>query len=505
MIDADLIGLSIGIWSAYAFWVCLALVVYIYIGYPVLAALLGAVLNRSVQKAEIQPTVTVLIAAFNEEREIESTVLNKLAQDYPEDRLDVIVVSDGSTDATDAVVRLLQKQSQGRVRLLRQEPRQGKTAALNAAIKETSAEIIVFSDANSLYASNTVRKLVRNFADPTVGYVTGRMVYTNPTDSAVGEGSGEYMSYENFLRAAETRLGSIVGVDGGVDALRRSLYRPMRADQLPDFVLPLTVVEQGRRVVYEHDAILYEQALAKPTDEFRMRVRVSLRALWALFDKRVLLNPLRYHLFAWQLLSHKVLRYGAFVPLTGLALFNVLALRSHKILLVFLALQTAAYATAAVGHVFRRSLSATSKVAVAPYYFVILNSACVVAFWKFVNGQKMVTWQPRAGAAQLAPPARSGPMPATGLLPLASFRRRVENLLVRELDQEMVVVDTVADRIHQLNQTAGFIWQSCDNAPSEEAIAELVAREFEVEKQVALRDVRQTLATLHSLDLLVAA
>lgn len=379
------------------FWICLGLLIYVYGGYVAGVFLLAPILNRSVRKADIEPSVTVVIAAFNEEREIEGTVVNKLSQDYPSSRLDVIVVSDGSTDRTNEVVQSLVERSEGRLKLLRQEPRQGKTQALNMAIRHTSADIIVFADANSIYTSNTVRSLVRNFADPSVGYVTGRMVYTNPTMSAIGEGSGNYMSYENLLRALETRLGSIVGVDGGIDAVRRALYVPMRPDQLPDFVLPLSVVEQGKRVVYEPDAVLYESALSSATDEFRMRVRVALRALWALYDKRDLLNPLRYPLFAWQLASHKVLRYGAFVPLFGLVLFSALTAGNHPFYRWFLILQVVTYAFAALGHVLRRSPTVASKL-LTPYYFVVLNVACLLAFWKFLTGQKMVVWNPRGGA-----------------------------------------------------------------------------------------------------------
>ena len=205
------------------------------------------------------------------------------------------------------------------------------------------------------------------------------------------------MSYENILRALETRLGSVVGVDGGIDAIRRDLYVPMRSDQLPDFVLPLSVVEQGRRVVYEPDARVYEAALSTATEEFRMRVRVSLRALWALFDKRNLLNPFRYPLFAWQLISHKVLRYMAFLPIAGLFIFNVLALGHHGFYAGFMLVQGLGYGLAALGHAFRRSGMGASRL-LAPYYFVVLNVACVLAFWKFVSGQKMVLWNPRKGA-----------------------------------------------------------------------------------------------------------
>lgn len=376
------------------FWICLGSILYIYAGYAAVVFLLGPIRGRTVSKADIEPRVTVVIAAFNEEREIRDTVANKLAQDYP--RLDVVVVSDGSTDRTDEIVRELASQNEGRLRLLRQEPRQGKTQALNTAVRETSADIVVFADANSMYASNAVRALVRNFSDASVGYVSGRMVYTNPEGTGIGGGSGSYMSYENALRAMETKLGSIVGVDGGIDAIRRELYVHMRADQLPDFVLPLSVVEQGRRVVYEPDAVVQEPGLAHAEDEFRMRVRVTLRALWGLYDKRRLLNPFRFPLFAWQLLSHKLMRYAAFLPLAGMLMFNVLALGPHPFYWGFLTLQVAAYAFATLGHFLRRLPAGVSTLLV-PYYFVILNGACVVAFWKFLAGQKMVLWKPRQG------------------------------------------------------------------------------------------------------------
>ncbi|HVY05089.1 MAG TPA: glycosyltransferase family 2 protein [Burkholderiales bacterium] len=380
-----------------AFWICLGSVIYIYAGYPVCVFIITIIWRRKVHKAQIAPGIAVVISAFNEEREIAHTIENKLAQDYPADRLEIIVISDGSTDRTDEIVQGLAARNPGRVTLHRQEPRQGKTQALNLAMSRVSADIVVFSDANSIYAPSAISMLARNFADPSVGYVTGNMVYTNPADSAIGEGSGSYMSYENVLRSLETRLGSVVGVDGGVDAIRRENYVPMRADQLPDFVLPLSVVEQGKRVVYEPDARVYEAALSNATEEFRMRVRVSLRALWALHDKRGLLNPFRYPMFSWQLLSHKVLRYLAFLPIAGLIVFNVLALGQHPFYAWFMGLQIAGYGLAMLGHVLRKSGAGASRL-LAPYYFVVLNAACLLAFWKFVNGQKMVLWTPRKGA-----------------------------------------------------------------------------------------------------------
>lgn len=378
------------------FWFLLACVFYIYAGYPLGVLILAPLLDRRVRKADIEPTVTVVIAAFNEEAEIGRTVSNLLEQDYPPERLDVLVVSDGSTDRTDEVLAELVERHGPRLRTVRQEPRQGKTAALNLAIGLVSAEIVAFADANSIYARGAVRALVRNFADPSVGYVTGRMSYTNADGSGVAGGCLAYMGYENLLRRLETRVGSIVGVDGGIDAIRRELYGWMRPEELPDFALPLSVVERGRRVVFEPDAVLFEPALARASDEMRMRVRVALRALWTLHDKRPLLNPFRGALYAWQLLSHKAIRYLAFVPLAGLLVLNAWVAARHPFYLGFLVAQLSCYTLAAAGHLARNTRFVPALL-FAPYYFCVVNAACVVALWKFFMRQKVTVWKPRAG------------------------------------------------------------------------------------------------------------
>src|SRR5690606_14809748 len=246
----------------------------------------------------------ILIAAFNEEQDIEHTLRNKIELDYPKDLLEILVVSDESVDQTDAIVERIAAEAPIPIRLIRQVPRQGKTSGLNLIAPQATGEILVFSDANSIYAPDALRKLVRNFADATVGYVTGKMVYTNPDGSMIGDGCSAYMKYENWLREKETSIGSVVGVDGGIDAIRASLFRILNPDQLPDFVQPLQVVEQGYRVVYEPEALLKELALDNSDREYRMRVRVSLRALCALHDMKQSLNPGRYGIFSLQPVSH---------------------------------------------------------------------------------------------------------------------------------------------------------------------------------------------------------
>ena len=377
------------------FWATLGVGLYPYVLYPLCVALLRLVRPRPVRSEPITPRVTVVISAYNEARHIEATVRNKLDQDYPPALLDVMVASDGSTDETDTLLRGLAHHDP-RVSYFRQQPRDGKTAALNALVARAEGEIIVFADANSMFRPDTVRRLVSVFADPQVGYATGCMLYVDPHGSLVGDGCTAYMRYENVLRGLETLTGSIVGVDGGVDAVRRSLYQPMRADQLPDLVLPLSVVEQGRRVVFVPDAVLEEETLTSQGAEYRMRVRVALRAFWALRDKRALLNPLRYPLFGWQLFSHKLLRYMSFLPLAVAAVLNWLLVGHGWVYDALAALQCCAAVLAllaAWGPLRLRSFG----LARYSYYFLLLNWTSAVAFTRFLRGEKQVLWQPRTG------------------------------------------------------------------------------------------------------------
>ncbi|AMN47460.1 glycosyl transferase [Steroidobacter denitrificans] len=378
------------------FWIVLLLGVYPYVLYPIAVGLAGRIRARPVAARDDHwPKVTVITAAFNEAAHIEATVRNKLEQDYPREQLDVIVVSDESVDGTDEIVARIASEDD-RLRLIRQVPRQGKTAGLNLAIPAARGDVVVFSDANSIYRPDTIRKLVRNFADAEIGYVTGRMIYVNPDGSMVGDGCSAFMRYENALREAETRIGSVVGVDGGVDAVRRSLYRPMRADQLPDFVLPLSVVEQGYRVVFEPQAQLAEDALSTGGSEYRMRVRVALRALWALWDKRALLNPLRSGIFAWQLWSHKLLRYLSFLPLAAAVILNWWLLPAGWVYRVGAAGQII-FALFVLASLTGPRVIGQSALGRYCFYFALLNWASAVAFIRFLRGQKQVLWQPRVG------------------------------------------------------------------------------------------------------------
>lgn len=383
------------------FWVCVVFIAYIYAGYPLLACWKARKEKPRLQDEQRQPSVSILVAAHNEVEVIESTILNKIDLDYPADLIEILVVSDASDDGTDERVAALAERLESvgspvRLRLFRQSPRQGKTAGLNLLATRAEGEILVFTDANSLFNREALRTLLRNFADPAVGYVTGKMVYVNEDGSLIGDGCSAYMRYENRLRFWETRSGSVVGGHGGIDAMRRSLYRPLQPDQLPDFVQPLGVVERGFRVVFEPEAMVHESTLHHTDHEWPMRKRVALRALWGIADMRHLLNPFRYGYFSIQLVSHKLLRYLAFIPLLTI-LPVTLSLQGEGLVYRIAGLCEALFLLLALLGYRRQEQRGVPALYSLPYYFVLLNAASLVAFVAFLTGQRKATWQPRKG------------------------------------------------------------------------------------------------------------
>jgi cellulose synthase/poly-beta-1,6-N-acetylglucosamine synthase-like glycosyltransferase len=376
------------------FWIAVLWVAYIYVGYPVLLKFLPKLpVQNPIGMESYAPKVSILIAAFNEAGVIEATINNKLRQNYPAELLQIIVISDESEDGTDEIVKAMAAKD-SRIRLIRQAPRQGKTSGLNLAMPSATGDIIIFSDANSHYHPSALQEMINCFKDPEVGYVTGKMVYTNQDGSLVGDGCSAYMKYENYMRRLETQIGSIVGVDGGVDAIRKSLYQPMNADQLPDFVQPLKVVTQKKRVIFCEAALLHEEALSNSTSEFRMRVRVSLRAYWAMWDMKHLFNPFEYKLFSLQLFSHKLLRYLAFIPLMLALISNLFLLNHGWVYFLALIAQMSFYLMAIFVHWVRGS---HNKLFGLAHYFCLINVASAIAFFKFLKGDKIVMWKPRVG------------------------------------------------------------------------------------------------------------
>lgn len=400
--------MSIELAATIIFWLSAATILYAYAGYPLLLLVMSSWRGRVVQKAELTPTVTVIITAYNEERDLAAKLENTLALDYPKDKLEVIVASDCSTDRTDEIVGEFAAHG---VRLHRQPQRLGKTAAQNAAVEQAVGEIILFSDATTLYQPDVLRVIGPNFADSTIGCVAGRLVYVDPAQSSVGRGARSYWGYETFLKKHESRICSLIGVSGCLYAVRRSAYVPLYHEACSDFIIATKMVEQGLRAVYEPDAVCTEETNRQTDKELRMRVRVITQTYTDLWRHRAMTNPLRSGFYAVQLISHKLLRYLApFLLILILLASAALATRSVFYQGVLLA-QTCFYAMAAAGWLLEQ-VGTRNRLLALPQYFVLANLASMIAVYKFMRGERFARWEPIR--EPIAEPSVATTAPAAG-------------------------------------------------------------------------------------------
>jgi cellulose synthase/poly-beta-1,6-N-acetylglucosamine synthase-like glycosyltransferase len=371
------------------FWTGLALLVYVYAGYPLLLWLAAALgLGRAVRRGDALPSVTLVVSAYNEAGVIKAKLDNSAALDYPRDRLEVLVVSDASSDGTDAIVAAYGPP----VRLLRMNDRGGKTLGLNAAVAGARGEVIVFSDANAMYQPDAIRQLVAGFADPAVGAVIGESRYLIGEQDPSTESENTYWSYELAIKRLESRLGSVVGGDGAIYAIRAALYRPMAAGDLSDFVNPLQIIAQGRRVIYEPRAISFEGGAEGYSAEYRRKVRIVNRAWRATWKMRALLNPFRAGWFATEFWSHKVLRWLVPWLLLIVLLANLVLAPAGTLYGLLLVAQLVCYALALLGWLRVRAGREPGRLAGIPYYFCLVNLASLVALVQVFAGRQYTTW-----------------------------------------------------------------------------------------------------------------
>ncbi len=372
-----------------AFWLCAAVVVYAYAGYPVLIALAAWLRpGPPIQKKEITPAVTLLIVVRNEEECLEEKLRNALELDYPPERLEILVASDGSTDGTESIAAGFAPQG---VRLLAL-PSGGKAATINAAVPHAGGEILVLTDARQTLAPDAVRRLAAYFADPTVGAVSGELHLIDSPGSAV-EGVGLYWKYEKLVRQAESRFDSTVGVTGAFYALRKELFVPLDPRTiLDDVAIPMKVTLAGRRVLFAPEARAWDRVEESAVREYRRKVRTLAGNYQLVALDPALLNPLRDRLF-WQLVSHKLFRLA--VPWCLLVLFLAsvrLSVAGAVLYRVALAGQAFFYLTAMTGWLqsrLRRPLHLTS----VPYAFVLLNVAAARGLVGFLRGTQTAAWK----------------------------------------------------------------------------------------------------------------
>jgi cellulose synthase/poly-beta-1,6-N-acetylglucosamine synthase-like glycosyltransferase len=388
----------------------LAVLVYIYLGYPlILRAMVRVRGPRLVKKADITPPLSLVISAYNEREVIGKKLENALSLTYPPEALEIVVISDASDDGTDEIVAQFASTHPNRsVRLERQAVRRGKTAGLNHTMPTLRGDIVVFSDANAMYEPEALLKLARNFADPEVGCVTGEARYVAGDKNAADVGERVYWNYEIQIKRLETALGSMVGGDGAIYAIRRELWRELPDNAINDFLNPLQIVERGWRAVYEPKAVCYEETAGDIRSEYRRRVRIVSRSWRAVFQSPNVLNPARVGLFTWSLMSHKMLRW-----LSGI--FVATAAASSLVLLVQLSpnLQLTALFGVVAAATLTMTRTGRSGIAMAGY-FTTIYTASLVGVGKGTFGQVSGVWStPREATA--SSPARRGVLVPVGL------------------------------------------------------------------------------------------
>jgi cellulose synthase/poly-beta-1,6-N-acetylglucosamine synthase-like glycosyltransferase len=370
------------------FWIFTGLILYVYAGYPLLLAFLSPMFRHTTPEPNYTPCISVLIAAYNEAANIKRKVEQTLQLDYPADKLEIIVLSDRSTDSTDEIVSQI---NDPRVRLLRILERGGKTNAQNQGVLAAKGEFLIFSDATTVYHPMSLRYLVSNYRDPSVGAVSGRYQYFDESGrSPTGFGTVAFWNYENLIKKYQSQIKTITGCCGCIYSVRKSAYVPLDPNIISDLVQPLMVLKQGLRVVFEDRALAYEETTQTSSEEFSMRVRVVTRAIHGIVRVSELLNPLYYGWTSFQLISHKVLRWLVPFFLIGAFLSNLFLLNSKFYFYLWI-VQALFYGSALLCLVL--PLQKLSKLLTVPLYFCIVNSAALVSVIEVIRGNKYVVWE----------------------------------------------------------------------------------------------------------------
>lgn len=373
---------------AWLLWGALAVTLYAYVGYGLVIWLIA----RRVRYPEVLstelPTVSVVIAAYNEAPIIAARIQNALALDYPAERLEVLIVTDGCTDGTEDVVLAVRDP---RVRLLHRKERSGKVNALNAAIPQAQGEVVVGSDANCFFRADCLRLLVRHFGDPRVALVAGEK-HIHQGEGTVSLGEGLYWRYESWLKRLDSGVSTALGATGEVFALRKACFEPLPPDAIiEDFMLSMRLVMAGRRVAYEPAATASEDASASFADEFKRKVRIVAGGWQAVVRLWPLLTP-RYGLIAFQYVSHRVLRWMVVPFALPLAFIADAVLAWHGSYRWLFALQLAFYSLALAGYALQRR-GIRWKACYIPFYFAFLNVAALAGALRYLRGRQPVTWE----------------------------------------------------------------------------------------------------------------
>ncbi len=366
------------------------LIVYTYILYPLILWLIDVIFPRPVfkQTGESFP-VSIIIAAHNEENVIRGRIENCLSMDYPLDKMEILIASDGSDDKTNAIVKEYESRH---VRLLDYKTRRGKVNVLNDAVKEAAHDILIFTDANTMFKRDAIKNLVRHFGDERIGCVCGGLQFVNAHGGKTGDLEGFYWRYETTLKKLVGRRGYLLGANGGIFAVRKKLYVPCPPNTIvEDFVIAMKVLEGGHKVIFDSMACALEEATQRFIQEKKRRIRIGMGDYQTLTILWRMLNPLRgFPAFAFW--SHKVIRW--FVPFFLMIAFvtNFLILQHHWFYQLIFVLQCIFYICAVAGQILSRT-SYSNKFLGLCYYFVSMNYALLLGFLQFLRGVESAAWE----------------------------------------------------------------------------------------------------------------
>ena len=376
----------------FLFWFFLSLIFYCYFGYPLCLALVSNLKTRPVTKQEITPTVSIILSVWNEQDVIRDKLINLLVLNYPSNAMEIIVGSDGSNDETNHIIRSF---NDTRIHFIERTDRRGKMVILNELVSVARHEIIVFNDARQEISKDAIRKLVANFADPSVGCVSGELIFRKK-EGATARGINLYWEYEKFMRNHEARIHSMLGATGAIYAIRKSLYHPVPKNVvLDDMYIPFRVIESGYRAIFEPDAKAFDDPAEGSDEEYRRKTRTLFGnfQIFQIFGH--MFNPLKSPI-AIQLFSHKFLR--VIVPFFMVALiFLNLTLISQQLYRWTMAAQVLFYGMALIGFSTKGDhqgmVRNIAKICYIPYVFCLLNFSAFVGFLRFVTSKQQITWE----------------------------------------------------------------------------------------------------------------
>lgn len=370
------------------FWTAVSVVAYTYVGHPVLLHVLSRIRPRQWPRGDVDLSVAVFVSAFNEEEKIGAKIVNLLEQAYPAELFTIIVANDGSSDRTAAIVRSF---NDPRIVLYDFKENRGKAAMQNEIVPTLRQDIVIFSDATSVWQRDCVRSIVRNFYGSEVGCVAVDLCFVSERNGIVERGQGAYWRYERFLRLCGALAGTNIVASGTTYAIRASLFHPISPDIGEDLSNPLQIAISGKRVIFDPNIVVEERSTATHASEVRMRTRIAVRNVTGLVSYLRFLRP-RYGFAAYQLLIHKYARVFCWFPMIVAIITNYM-LRAEAPYRELLVLQAALYLLAFIGYVSARR-GTQSRITYLPYYFVLLNYTCMLGLIQYAKGVRRATWIP---------------------------------------------------------------------------------------------------------------